>query len=154
VTCSGTRIIGLGNTILTDDGVGVYAARELARRLDAAAVDVIEMEVAGFDLLERLVGWRRVILVDAICFDDLPPGEVVRIAPSDLRTSLRIRSVHEIDLPTVLGLGRFMGMAMPEEVVIFGVQAADTCTLHEGLTPAVEEGMGKVVEAVLREVGE
>ena len=148
-----TRVIGLGNTILTDDGVGVYAARELARRLPAGAdVDVIETEVAGFDLLERLVGWQRVILIDAVCFDDLPAGEVVRIAPTDLRTSLRIRSVHEVDLPTVLGLGRLMGMAMPDEVVIFCVQAEDTCTLHEGLTPAVTLGLERVVERVLAEL--
>ncbi len=68
-----TRIIGLGNTILTDDGVGVYAARELQKRL-GDAVDIVETETAGFGLMELLTGWDRVILIDSIQFDDLAPG--------------------------------------------------------------------------------
>ncbi|MGD0099324.1 MAG: hydrogenase maturation protease, partial [Acidobacteriota bacterium] len=103
-----TRIIGLGNSILTDDGVGIYAAREIRRclteigRLD---IDIVESEVAGFELMELMAGWKHVILVDSIQFEGLEPGTVVRIEPDDLHTSLRLRSVHDIDLPTALELG-------------------------------------------------
>jgi hydrogenase maturation protease len=151
-----TRVIGLGNTILTDDGVGVYIAREIARRLPAgssAPVDVVETEVAGFDLIELMAGWGRVILVDAINFDDTPPGTVLRIDPNDLCTSLRIRSVHEIDLPTALELGRRLGFQMPEELIIVGVQAGDSLTLGERLTPPVEHGMRRAVEMIWAELG-
>jgi hydrogenase maturation protease len=151
-----TRIIGLGNTILSDDGVGIYAAREIASRLaqsgNPEAVDVVETEVAGFALMELLTGCRRVILVDSIQFDNLEPGTVLRIEPHDLRTSLRIRSVHEIDLPTVLALGRRLGMAMPEEVTIFGIQSQDSLTLGESLTASVTAGMQKAVEMIMAEI--
>lgn len=147
---SHTRIIGLGNTILSDDGVGVYAARELERRCAGRpGVDVVESEVAGFDLIELMEGHARIILIDAISFDDLSPGSVVRIDPSDLRTSLRIRSVHEIDLPTALGLGRQLGLAMPEEIVIFGIQVEDPWTLGERLNERVERGMHQAIEQVM-----
>ncbi len=151
-----TRIIGLGNTLLTDDGAGVYAAREiercLASREAAAGIDVMESEVAGFALLEAMAGWERVILIDSLQFDGLEPGTVVRIEPQDLRTSLRIRSVHEIDLPTVLELGRRLGFRMPREVTIFGIQADDAYTFGESLTPSGERGMKEAVSRVLREV--
>lgn len=151
-----TRIIGLGNTILSDDGVGIYAARELRKRLVAAGladrVDVVETETAGFGLMELLTGWKRVILIDSIQFDDLDPGTVVRIDPQDLRTSLRLRSVHEIDLPTVLALGRKLNLPMPDQVEIVAIQAQDALTVGESLTPAVERGMNEAVSAVLTDL--
>jgi len=151
-----TRIIGLGNSILSDDGVGIYAAREIVRRLaDAglqAGVDVQESEVAGFALMELMAGWKRIILIDSIQFDGLEPGTVVRIDPDDLRTSYRIRSVHDIDLPTALELGRRMGLAMPSRLLIFGIQAEDPLTLGESLTDAAARGMNEAVDLVLKEI--
>jgi hydrogenase maturation protease len=149
-----TRIIGLGNSILTDDGAGIYAAREIGHRLAKTGchtgVDILESEVAGFDLMEMMAGWERVILIDSIQFDGLKPGTVVRIEPDDLHTSLRIRSVHEIDLPTVLELGRRLGLDMPAKLTIFGIQAEDPFTFGESLTDAAERGKNEAVELVLK----
>ena len=151
-----TRIIGLGNTILTDDGVGVYAAREVRRVLDehdsADSADVVESEVGGFDLMELRTGWDRVILLDSIQFDGVAPGTLLELDPKDLRTSLRIRSVHDIDLPTVLKLGRMMGLQMPAQVLIYAIQAEDAHTLGETMTPAVRQAMAKAVEVVLNRI--
>jgi hydrogenase maturation protease len=152
-----TRIIGLGNTILSDDGVGVYAAREVRRVLDerdsADSADVVESEVGGFDLMELMTGWDRVILVDSIQFDGVAPGTLLELDPQDLRTSLRIRSVHDIDLPTVLKLGRLMGLQMPGQVWIYAIQAEDAHTLGETMTPAVRQAMARAVDMVLNRIG-
>jgi hydrogenase maturation protease len=151
-----TRLIGLGNSILTDDGVGIYAVREIRRRLEKAGlgadVDIVETEVGGFDLMELMSGWERVILVDSIQFEGLEPGSVIRIKPEDLHTSLRIRSVHDVDLPTVLELGRKLGLAMPGEISVFGIQAKDAVTLGERLTDAAERGLKEAVELILTEI--
>ncbi len=150
-----TRVIGLGNTILSDDGVGVYAAREVRRALEnggAGSADVVESEVGGFDLMELMTGWDRVILLDSIQFDGVAPGTLLELDPQDLRTSLRIRSVHDIDLPTVLKLGRLMGLQMPGQVLIYAIQAADAHTLGETMTPPVRQAMARVVEAVLNRI--
>jgi hydrogenase maturation protease len=151
-----TRLIGLGNSILTDDGVGIYAVREVGRRLEKAGsgahVDIVETEVGGFALMELMAGWKRVILVDSIQFDGLPPGTVVRIKPEDLHTSLRLRSVHDINLPTALELGRRLGLEMPAELTIFGIQVEDPFTLGETLTPAADRGLREAVSHVLHEI--
>lgn len=153
-----TRIIGLGNTILSDDGVGIYTVREVARRLagagKGAGPDIVESEVAGFALMELMAGWERVILVDSIQFDDLKAGTVLRIDSNDLRTSLRLRSIHEIDLPTALKLGHRLGLAMPQEVTVFGIQAEDARTFGDSLSPAVALGMRKAVALILRELSD
>jgi len=150
-----TRIIGLGNSILTDDGVGIYAAREIGRRraeISDRDIDIVESEVAGFDLMELMAGWKHVILVDSIQFEGLEPGTVVRIEPGDLHTSLRLRSVHDIDLPTALELGRRLGLEMPAKLTIFGIQAQDALSLGETLTEAAKRGLNEAVDLVLKEI--
>ncbi len=136
--------------------MGIYAARELGRRLEQAGkaedIEIRETEVGGFSLMELMTGCKRVILLDAIQFDGLEPGAVIRIDPEDLHTSLRIRSVHDIDLPTALELGRRMGFEMPAELTIFGIQAQDMLTFGESLTPAAERGLNEAVDLVLKEI--
>ena len=112
----------------------------------------MESEVGGFALMELMAGWERVILVDSIQFDGVEAGTVIRIDPRNLRTSLRLRSVHEIDLDAALELGRRLGMEMPREIVIFGIQAADATSFGETLTSAAERGMARAIALVLREL--
>ncbi len=151
-----TRIIGLGNPILTDDAVGILAAREITRRLATqitpGEVEVVESEVAGFALMELMTGWDRVFFVDSLQYDGVEPGTVLRLQPDDFRISLRLRSVHEIDLTTALGLGKHLGLEMPGEVVIYGVQAQDAASFGERLTSAAERGMHEAVDLLLNEL--
>ncbi len=151
-----TRVIGLGNSLLSDDGVGIYAAREVARRLHEAghadSADVAESEVAGLALIELMAGWDRVVLVDSILFDGVEPGTVLQLAPEDLHTSLRLRSVHDIDLPTALELGRRLGLGMPSDVVIFGIQVQDPYTLGETLTEPAAAGMRAASDRIVHAI--
>lgn len=132
-----TVIIGLGNTILTDDGAGVYVARDLRSRIPGTQVDIIETESAGMNLLEMLSGHDRAILIDAIALEGVPAGTVFRLAPDDLRITPRLSSCHDIDIVTALELGRRLGLHMPSEVVIYAIQGGDMLTLGETPTPAV-----------------
>jgi hydrogenase maturation protease len=131
-----TLVLGLGNTILRDDGIGIYIARVLAQRLGGSA-DVREAELAGFDLIEMLKGYDRVYIIDSIQLEGETPGTVFRIRPDDIRITPRLASFHDIDLVTALELGRRLQFPMPGEVVIFGVQADDVRTLGEECTEAV-----------------
>ncbi len=104
--------------------------------------------------MELMAGWDRVILVDCIQFDNLEAGTVLPIAPDDLRTSLKLRSVHEIDLPTALKLGDRLGLAMPQEVRIFGIRAQDAWTFGESLSPAAARGMQRAADLILQQLGD
>jgi hydrogenase maturation protease len=66
---------------------------------------------------------------------------------------LRIRSVHDIDLPTVLKLGRHMGLQMPGQVLIYAIQAEDAHTFGETMTTPVQQAMARAVEIVLSRIG-
>jgi hydrogenase maturation protease len=150
-----TRIICFGNPIMTDDAVGIHIARGLREKLSARAsdVDVVESAVAGLALLELMTGWERVVLVDAVQLPDHKPGDVVRLDPHTGPLSLRLCSVHELDVRTVLSVGPQMGYAMPSQVVMIGVQALDLCTFSDKLSTAVEVAVPGAIDRVLAEAG-
>ncbi|MCX5752249.1 MAG: hydrogenase maturation protease [Candidatus Krumholzibacteria bacterium] len=146
-----TIVLGLGNTILSDDGAGIYVARALGERIGGAA-DVREAELAGFDLIEILKGYDRAYIVDAIQLDGEEPGVVFRMKPDDIRITPRLASFHDIDIVTALALGRRLEFHMPDEIVIFGVQAGDTLTLGEQCTDAVKRVIPVLADEIAGEI--
>jgi len=131
-------VLGLGNTILSDDGVGIYAVRRVRELLEPAEpIDVVEAELAGFALLDLLEGYRACVIVDAVEWPDLVPGELRQLGLSDFAPTARLAAGHQIDLPTALELGKTLQRPMPAKVVIVAVQVEDPRLLAEHCTAAV-----------------
>ena len=148
---SPTLVLGMGNPILSDDGLGLEVARRLRRLPMPDGVEIAESEVAGLRLLELLRGYRKAILVDALK-TGRPAGEIVRLDANDFRGGHRWGSAHSIHLGTALELGDELGYAMPTECVVYAVEADDVETFGEELCPAVAEAAGTVVGLVYDEV--
>jgi len=149
-----TLVLGMGNTILCDDGVGIYVAREVADRVQREEIDVTEASVGGLRLLDVIGGYERVIMVDAIQTPDGEPGMIRRLSPQDFRLSLHAGSSHDLSLRGSLALGRGMGLTLPddENFVIVAIEVEDIWTFGETCTPAVEEAIPHAVEMVLAEL--
>jgi hydrogenase maturation protease len=149
-----TLVLGLGNPILTDDGIGVYVVRAVADRWTGAGVDFQEASVGGLRLLEVIAGYERLILVDAIQTPDGAPGQIHRLTPDDLRASLHAGSTHDLSFQGALAWGRRIGLALPPDdaITIIAVEAEDVLTFGEALTPAVATGLPDAIEAVLAEL--
>lgn len=146
-----TLVVGLGNPILTDDGVGIYVARALAARGLPRGVEVAEASLGGLRLLDIMQGYERVVLVDAIQTVDGRPGQLYRLGPNDLWVSRHAGSSHDMALPTALALGRQMGMVLPadENLTIVAVEVAEVLDFGERCTPEVEAAIPRAVEEVL-----
>ena len=143
-------IVGLGNEIASDDGVGLHAAATLAAELeDRSDVEVVALPWAGFALLDVLRGRRRAVLIDGLATGRHEPGAVVRLDEHDLGGSVRLNSFHDINYPTVVALGRTLGWEMPEEVAIWGVEMSVSDEFGEELTPVVSDAVATVVQEVL-----
>jgi hydrogenase maturation protease len=147
-----TLILGLGNPILGDDAAGLLAAREVQARLRwRPDVEVDEEYRGGLRLMERLVGYDRAILIDAICTGTHPAGTILRLGPDDLPTQ-HTASVHDANLPTALQLAADMGLPVPQDIAIFAVEASQVLEFAETCTPAVGAALPRLVEAVLAEI--
>jgi hydrogenase maturation protease len=147
-----TLVLGMGNPILSDDGLGLQVVRRLREAPLPDHVDVCESEVAGLRLLELVRGYDKVVIVDAVR-SDRAPGDIVRCGPEDFTGSHRFASAHSIALDTTLELGRRIGYHMPFEVVVFAVAADDVETFGEELSAPVAAAAERVVAMVRAEVG-
>jgi hydrogenase maturation protease len=149
-----TLIIGLGNPILGDDGVGWRVVEEVAKA--AAGRHEVETDcvaLGGLSLMERLTGYRRVILVDAIYTGAEPVGTVRQFTLADLPdlTAGHTASAHDTSLHNAMKVGRSMGVPLPidEQVHIVAIEAENVYDFSERLSPAVEAAIPAAVEGVL-----
>ena len=148
-----TLILGLGNPLLRDDSVGLRVVQELQVTLAALpGVELSEDYWGGLRLMERMIGFDRVIVVDAMRSGE-PPGSVRRLSPDSVPTQ-RSASSHDVNLLTALRLGRMAGAQLPsdEHIVLFGIEAADVETFSEQLSPAVLRAVPQAVELILSEL--
>jgi hydrogenase maturation protease len=161
-----TLVVGLGNPLLADDGVGWRVAQALIARLLAdpalaadpafADVEVDHLAVGGLALMERLVGYRRAVLVDAMVTGEHPPGTVRRFAIADIpaHEATHLDSAHDASLATALAAGRSLGADLPTEIAIVAVEAVRVDEFGEQLTPEVEAAIPVALDAVLAAIGE
>jgi hydrogenase maturation protease len=145
-------VIGIGNPLAGDDGVGIRAIAQLRKAISDERISLVESERGGLDLLDLLEGHRVALVIDAALTGTKPPGTI---------SSFRIRkpiaveplpSLHTIGFRTVLAFGTTMGMNLPEEVTVYTVEARDIETFHEGCTPEVEGAIQNLTNILVREL--
>ncbi len=147
-----TLILGVGNPLMGDDGVGVLAIQRLLARPDLPpGVAVVDGGTAGLGLIPLIEGYRRVVLVDAVLMGE-PPGTVRRFRWHEANVAGHERplSLHQSDLADALALAEALG-CLPPEVIVFGVQPqhADWERLP---SEAVARALPGLVDALLTEV--
>jgi len=144
-------VIGVGNLLLKDEGVGIHVAQELQKRVLPREVEVIDGGVAGIGLLDYFRQSSKVLLIDAADMN-LNPGAVVRFSPQDIRDQARSRklSAHDVGVLEVLELAKSLG-EYPPEVVIFGIQPKEIAWGTD-LSPEIEAALPEVIEAILKEI--
>ena len=145
----GTLVLGLGNDILSDDGVGLRTARRVGEYAGDLA-EVVEASVATIDLLSIMSGYDRVVIIDAFLSPELTAGTPIRATAAELPKGFGYRSFHTLTFSEVLELGDWLGVSMPSEVVIHGLAVDETTTFGETLSPRVAEAWEPWAEEIAR----
>ncbi len=157
-----TLVVGLGNPLLGDDGVGWRVVDELARVIAGApdqlatgpinpqTVELEQLSVGGLTLMERLVGYERAILVDALASPDVRVGEVTCRLLDDLPdpTAGHLGSAHDTSLHTALATGRSLGAQLPGEVWVVSVGARRVYDFGDELSAPVAAAVPRAVAAL------
>jgi len=153
VTEPRTLILGLGNPILRDDGVGIRLATDLAARLgvpDGIRLGpkgplpgvhfLTECSLGGLTLVETIAGFDRVVVLDAIGTRGGIPGDWHVFTAEALKQTMNLSNVHDANFATALELGRRMGFHLPadRDILVFAVEVEDTLTFDEAMSPSLE----------------
>jgi hydrogenase maturation protease len=149
-----TLILGLGNPILGDDGAGWKVVQSLPNlQSPISIIEVDCLSLGGLSLMERMIGYDRVILVDTLITGQHPCGHISRFTLADLPdyAAAHTTAAHDTSLQTALRLGKQMGAELPEleNIWIIGIEAQHVYDFSEELSPPIAAAIPQAVELVL-----
>lgn len=145
-------ILGIGNILLQDEGIGVRVAEAMQKVELPPEVEVLDGGTSGANIIDVIADRRKLIVIDAVD-GDAEPGMLFRLDADDLMPEEGdVVSLHQIGLLESLIMARILG-CLPEEIVIFGVQPK---TVRPGLelTPEIAGAMPRVIALVMKEVSQ
>mgnify|MGYP000527665070 CR=1 FL=1 len=146
-----TIVIGLGNPILGDDGVGWRVAEEVRHQVDPCMqIDVDCLSLGGLSLMEHLIGYERVILIDAF-ISNQEAGSITVSKLSELPnySAFHITSVHDTSLQNAIKLGKSLGAKLPADVTVVGICAKYVYDFSEELSQPVSDAVQKATKIVI-----
>jgi hydrogenase maturation protease len=148
-----TIILGVGNPILGDDGVGIHIANEVKQRIKDPNITIDEALTGGMNLLDLILGYDKVIILDAVKTNDGEDGEVKRIPLGNFST-MHSCNPHDVSLIEAIQIAEKLGeIKIPKEIVIIGVSMRNLpCEFGEVLSEKIEEAVPKAVEMTLNEL--
>jgi len=147
-----TLVLGLGNPLMGDDGVGLAVLSRLQQDWECEGVHLVDGGTWGMNLLPLIEDTRRLLLLDAIRLG-VEPGTVHQLTRDQLPRFLGHKlSPHQIDLKEILALAELRG-TLPEMIMAVGVEPAKV-ELSTELSPPVEARLEELTELALRQLGQ
>lgn len=142
-------ILGIGNILQKDDGVGVYVINEIIDKVNdlPGDVEVFDGGTFGYDLLPVMSGRKKIIIVDALKIDD-EPGSVYRFSADHLTDCNNKFSLHDVGVKKLVDMLMLMGETPVIEVV--GIVPEDISSLDIGITDSVKKSIPKAVECIMQ----
>lgn len=125
---------------------------ELRNKLDKPDITIADTGLSGLCLLDLLIGYDKAIIIDAIQTVGGKAGEIYRLDPEAFDSSRHAISPHDTSFTAALEFGRRLGLALPQQIVIFAIEALDITTFREECTPEVKRAIPVCVEMVLQEL--
>ena len=143
-------LIGLGNPIVGDDGIGIKVVDFIQNTLSLPdSVEVIgDVSVGGIGLVELFKGYDKIILVDSIQTGNHPKGTVVTLKPDDFASALHISDYHNMDFFTALEFCKKVHDDIPEEITILGIEIINVLEFSDELSKELKSKFDEIVKQV------
>jgi hydrogenase maturation protease len=143
-------VLGMGNPILSDDGVGIVIANALEGKVIGAHVATSAM--IGLDLLDAMSGYDKVYLIDAMCTRDGKIGEVKKISREGGVGTMHLFTSHGINFFELMELGKRCGLNMPEIGAVYGIEIGDNVCFGSSLTMELQGKIAPIMDIILGDI--
>ena len=121
-------VLGVGNDILMDDGIGPKLVNRLKDDFSVDQINFSTLNLGGLEILEFIKDYDEVIIVDAIKTRTGNPGDVYMLTPDDFSETCHLSSFHDVSFLTALRLGEKIGYKLPKSILIIAIEIIeDTC---------------------------
>jgi len=148
-----TIVLGVGNQILGDDGVGIHVTNELKKHINNPNIIIDDAVTGGMNLLELLLGYDKAIIIDAVKTNDGVAGEVKRIPLGDFST-MHSCNPHDVSLIEAIEVAKKMGEdRIPKEIIVIGIMMKEIpCEFGEKLSNNIAAAVPIAVDMTLNEI--
>lgn len=141
-------ILGVGNDILKDDGIGPRTVQILEEKYPIPGLEYQTAALGGLELVELMDGYDWVVFIDAIKTEGGVPGTVYEFTPGDFKETLHLSNLHDLSFLTALKFGEKVGLKVPKEIYIYAVEIIEDLVFGEDFTPPVQERFAAIVEEI------
>lgn len=147
-------IMGFGNPVRADDGIGIYVIDRLKEQVtEQNEIDILDMGTSAFEVLYQLKGKEEIILVDAVMNSEETPGTVFKLPASEINAQINddpLVFLHGLKWDQALSYAKkILGDEYPENITVYLV-AIDNTKFNTGLTESVKMGGDKVVDHIIQ----
>ena len=144
-----TLILGIGNDILTDDGIGPKLCDFLKETFEAKPIKFEKLNVGGLEILEFIQGYETVIFIDAIKTVNGQIGDVYLFTPDNFKETLHLSNLHDTNFITALELGKSLDFKIPKKMYIIAVEIKEDMVFSEYFTEELSIKYHKLKQEVL-----
>lgn len=141
-------VLGIGNEILTDDGIAPKLVKDLEKNLDLPFADFETAALGGLEILEFIQGFQKVILIDAIKTKDGIPGDVYLFTLDDFKETLHLSNLHDISFLTAMKLGTKLGFEMPEDMKIIAIEIIEDLVFSNDFTEPLQKRYNEIYKDI------
>ena len=146
---NGIIIIGIGNPLLSDDGVGPYLAEQIGQKFDFPHRSVTHLSL---ELLDLILGQRLIYIIDSFRNSEIPIGEVAQFTLDDLEYRQNPSYSHGITIPIIFNIGKKLYKSMPENAYFFGINVSDNQTISESFSDELNHKLVEIRNYLLKKI--
>ena len=141
-------VFGVGNEILTDDGIGPKLVKRLQKEFKQEGISYDTMFLGGMELLEYIQGYETVVFIDAIRTRKGTPGDVYHLGVTDFKETLHLSNVHDISFLTALEFGEKLGLKIPKQVHIIAIEILEDLVFSNSFSPPLQKRYDDIYKEV------
>ena len=145
-----TLILGIGNDILTDDGVGPKLCDFLKEKYKNKPIQFEKLNVGGLEILEFIQGYETVIFIDAIKTVNGQIGDVYLFTPDNFKETLHLSNLHDTSFITALELGKSLDFKIPENMYIIAIEIKEDMVFSEYFTEELADKYNEIKDKVIK----
>ncbi|HNW99669.1 MAG TPA: hydrogenase maturation protease [Bacteroidales bacterium] len=141
-------ILGMGNDILTDDGIGIKITKFLEKNFPFPNIVYDTLSLGGLEIIEYIREFKMVIIIDAIKTLNGIPGTVYQFIPDDFKETTHLSNIHDVSFLTSLKLAKELDITTPENIHIIAVEIIEDMIFSDEFTPLLQEKYPEILKEV------
>jgi hydrogenase maturation protease len=143
-------LVGLGNPIMSDDGVGIVVCRRVHGMLPGYDLDL--SCGAGLHVMDAILGYRRAVIIDSMVTGKFPVGTVAEVGPDSHVETRRAGHSHGVGFFEAIEVARACKARLPGEIIVYGIEVEDAFSIGDKMSDSIVNRLDEIIEFIVNDL--